>query len=333
MNYEILKRRSKRARSKFRDRRTKFAEARSQKETGYTRWQQELDDTNVAQGALSKAKKVGFEDFEKTESGQILKRFTNKTGVKISDVVNADAGQLRTFSRSYDTAWKEDNSDAWWDWKDTLGAKGKLDFHFKGGGRQAWGDVPGSKDADERMRWTLRKAGYNRDVNYLETTSDGRIQKVTQGRGCNPFAKSYEGRSKDIQEHIENRITDRYSKFKDDQEVLGLLEGVKQNKYGRDEHVTKLKDRKGYKEYEKSFATEKGFFDKEKGESDAWERIFNRRKTMFTSAKTEFDAASSDYATAKQSQRKFERMGLGDPSNLKSKKFKRGKAAAGSYIA
>lgn len=336
MNYEILKRRSKRARSKFRTRRTEFAEAKSQKETGFTRWQQELDETNVAQGVLSKAQEAGLEDFKKTESGQILKRFKDKTGVKIGDVVNADAGQLRTFSRNYDTAWKKDNKDAWWDWKDTVGAKGKLDFHFQGGGKQAWGYAPGSADADRRMRQTLRKAGYDRDVNYLYTTKDGGIEyrrKEFLRSSCNPWKETKERRSGDVREHIENRITDRYSKFKDDQEVMGLLRGVKQNKYGRDEHVTGLKDRKGYKEYEKSFASEKKSFDKEKGESDAWERIFNRRKTLFTSAKTEFDAASSDYATARQSQRRFERMGLGDPSNLKSKKFKRGKAGAGSYIA
>ena len=51
---------------------------------------------------------------------------------------------------------------------------------------------------------------------------------------------------------------------------------------------------------------------------------------MFSSAKTEFDAASSSYASAKQAQRRFERM---EGTPLKPTKFKRGKAGAGSYIA
>ena len=61
-----------------------------------------------------------------------------------------------------------------------------------------------------------------------------------------------------------------------------------------------------------------------------WEKIFGQRKTMFSSAKTEFDAASSTYASAKQAQRRFERM---EGTPLKPTKFKRGKAGAGSYIA
>ena len=328
-NYDILKRRSRRARSKYKLRQTQFTEAKSQKEAGYSRWQQELGETGVAQNVLGEAQKRGLGDFQKTESGQLLKRFTGRTGIDIGRVASADAGQLRTWGRGYQDRYKQNNKD-YDQWQSTIEAKGKLDFHFKGGGKQAWGYVPGSADADRRMRWTLRQAGYDRDVNDLQTTKDGRIERVTQGRGCNPFAKKREGRSADIQQHVESRITDRYSRLKQDQDVIGLLTGKQRGKYGEDKNVWNLQTRKGFKDYQESFAEEQQSFDKEKSESDMWEKIFGQRKTMFSSAKTEFDAASSTYASAKQAQRRFERM---EGTPLKPTKFKRGKAGAGSYIA
>ena len=328
-NYDILKRRSKRARSLYKQRQTQLSHSKSEMSVASDRYQTELGETNVAQKVLGEAQKRGLGDFQKTESGQILKRFTGRTGIDLGRVASADAGQLRTWGRKYQDRYKQNNKD-FDEWQSTIGAKGKLDFHFQGGGKQAWGYTPGSKDADERMRFTLRQAGYDRDVNDLQTTKDGRIERVTQGRGCNPFAKKREGRSADIQQHVESRITDRYSRLKQDQDVIGLLTGSQKGKYGREKNVGNLQTRKGFKDYQKSFATEQQSFDKEKSESDMWEKIFGQRKTMFSSAKTEFDAASSTYASAKQAQRRFERM---EGTPLKPTKFKRGKAGAGSYIA
>lgn len=334
-NYEIIKRRSKRARSRMRGSRQQMGHAKGQMEAGYDRWQQELGETSVAQKVLGEAQQRGLGDFQKTESGQILKRFTGRTGIDLGRVVSTDAGQLRTWGRKYEDRYKRNNKD-YDEWSSTLGAKGRLDFHFQGGGKQAWGYVPGSADADRGMRRTLRKAGYDRNVNDLYTTKGGgiRYEKSNFLTGsCNPWSKKTEDRTGDIQRHVENRITDRYSRLKQDQDVIGILTGVQKGKYGRDQHVGTLESRKGFKDYKQSFASEQQSFDKEKSESDHWSKIYAGRKSMFSSAKTKFDEASSTYATAKQSQRKFERMGLADPSNLKSKKFKRGKAGAGSYIA
>ena len=331
-NYEIIKRRSKRARSRLKGSRQQMGHARGEMEAGYDRWQQELGETNVARGIRAEAAQKGLGVLEGTESGRIMKRFTGRTGISLDRIVSSDTAQKRSWAQKYREGALWDNKD-FQEWRSTLGAKGKLDFHFQGGGKQAWGYVPGSADADRRMRRTLRQAGYNRDVNDLQPTKGGRIEKVTQGRGCNPFAKSYEDRTGDIQSHVENRISERYSRIKQDQDVIGILTGVQKGKYGKDQHVGTLETRKGFKDYKQSFVEEQQSFDKEKSESDHWSRIYAGRKSMFSSAKTKFDESSSTYATAKQSQRKFERMGLADSSNLKSKKFKRGKAGAGSYIA
>jgi len=329
MNYDILKRRSKRARSLYRQRQTQLSHSKSEMTSASDRYQTELGETKVAEGVLGEAQQRGLGDFEKTESGQILKRFTGRTGIKLGKVASANEGQLRTWGRKYQDAYRRNNTN-YDEWSSTLGAKGKLDFHFQGGGKQSWGYQPGSADANRGMRQTLREVGYNRNVNDLVTTKHGTIEKESQGRGCNPFAKSYDNRSDDIRSHIEGRVSDRYSKIQKDQDVVGILTGTKKGKYGRDQNVGNLQTRKGFQDYKKSFASESKSFEKEKSESDMWEKVFGQRKTMFSSAKTEFDEASSTYATAKQAQRRFERM---EGTPLKPSKFKRGKAGAGSYIA
>ena len=334
-NYEIIKRRSKRARSRLKGSRQQMGHARGEMEAGYDRWQQELGETNVAKGIRDEAAQKGLGVFEGTESGRIMKRFTGRTGISLDRIVSSGTAQKRSWAQKYREGALWRNKD-FQEWRDTLGAKGKLDFHFKGGGKQAWGYVPGSADADRRMRRTLRQAGYERNVNYLYTTKGGGIKysksDFLEG-SCNPWSKKEEDRTGDIQGHVERRISDRYSRIKQDQDVIGILTGVQKGKYGKDQHVGTLETRKGFKDYKQSFVEEQQSFDKEKSESDHWSRIYAGRKSMFSSAKTKFDESSSTYATAKQSQRKFERMGLADSSNLKSKKFKRGKAGAGSYIA
>jgi len=332
MNYELLKRRSKRARSLYKQRQTQLSHSKSEMSVASDRYQTELGETNVAQNVLGEAQKRGLGDFQKTESGQILKRFTGRTGIDVGRVASADAGELRTWGRKYQDRYKQNNKD-YDEWQSTIGAKGKLDFHFKGGGKQAWGYVPGSADAHRRMRRTLRQAGYDRNVNDLYTTKGGGIRYEKDEflrTSCNPWKKTKEDRTSDIQSHVENRISDRYSRLKQDQDVIGLLTGMRRGKYGESKHVGNLQTRKGFKDYQKSFAEEQQSFDKEKSESDMWEKIFGQRKTMFSSAKTNFDEASSTYASAKQAQRRFERM---EGTPLKPSKFKRGKAGAGSYIA
>ena len=334
-NYEIIKRRSKRARSRMRGSRQQMGHAKGQMEAGYSRWQQELGETNVARGIRNEAEQKGLGVFEGTESGRIMKRFTGRTGISMDRIISSNYRQRRSWANRYEEGalWDNKNYDQW---RDTLGARYKINFHTQGGGKQAWGYTPGSADAHQGLRHTLSKAGYTRDLNNLYTTKGGRIEyrrKEFLRSSCNPWKETKHDRTYDVKDHIERRITDRHSKIKEDLDVLGLLRGVQKGKYGREQQVGTLETRKGYQDYKQSFAEEQQSFDKEKSESDHWEKIYGSRKSMFSSAKTKFDEASSNYASAKQAQRKFERMGLTDPSNLKSRKFKGGKAGAGSYIA
>jgi len=82
-------------------------------------------------------------------------------------------------------------------------------------------------------------------------------------------------------------------------------------------------------------------FEKEKGEVGTWDEDsqtgtgaladWKKKEGLFTSAKETFETLGADYATLTGRIKKFERLGFGE--EIKSKKFKRAKVGAGSYIA
>jgi len=82
-------------------------------------------------------------------------------------------------------------------------------------------------------------------------------------------------------------------------------------------------------------------FEKEKGEVGTWDEDsqtgtgaladWKKKAGLFTSAKETFETLGADYATLRGRIKKFERLGFGE--EIKSKKFKRAKVGAGSYIA
>ena len=96
----------------------------------------------------------------------------------------------------------------------------------------------------------------------------------------------------------------------------------------------------GYTGPKGKFETAKETYEREEGEYEtAYERLFGKKddekdtgaEGVFTSAKSAFDTLSADYTKLAGRIKKYERLGLLDPT-LRSKSYKRAKVGAGSYL-
>jgi len=96
----------------------------------------------------------------------------------------------------------------------------------------------------------------------------------------------------------------------------------------------------GYTVPKGKFETAKETYEREEGEYEtAYERLFGKKddekdtgaEGVFTSAKSTFDTLSADYTKLAGRIKKYERLGLLDPT-LRSKSYKRAKVGAGSYL-
>ena len=122
------------------------------------------------------------------------------------------------------------------------------------------------------------------------------------------------------------------SGVKKQEDIIGFLTGSQRDAYGREQKASTLFDSEDYKKYTASFRTEQMAFGKEESEARQASMSLDTAKGRFSDAKSKYSELATDFANVASRVRKFERLGLANTDNLKSKRFKKSKAGAGSYL-
>ena len=368
MDLDRLRSRSRLMKKRLSRRRSEAGAALGASQSAFGVYEKEFGEAEVAHGALKTAsekykdvygasKKSALKTFQTTATGQKIESIGKKYGM--SDLSSyADTGGLSSAGGMLRNELRKQTGSGS-KYGQAKYSRGLLDAYFSGK------TLNNEQVPSGLVQRHARNLGY--DTTGI-TFSGGRATKSRQGKKrwmgsllrfqWDPFHKWEEDVTGD---YSKSATTSRLKGLWDTQfgEVskdIGYLTGVTDDFEGKEIHdVSKRWDKTSgdFAKYKTDIETgdvitarsEKksagDIFEKEKGEVGTWDEDsqtgtgaladWKKKEGLFTSAKETFETLGADYATLTGRIKKFERLGFGE--EIKSKKFKRAKVGAGSYIA
>ena len=206
---------------------------------------------------------------------------------------------------------------------------------IRGGGRGG-GRVTGDEDVKDGMHLNPEYTDYLEKIGGVDTSYSDALEGI-YGEGG--YVETETGKESGIYEKAFTSLqTDMGGEFSTALEnykgEVSTLTGEFETKTGG------ITSETGYTEPHGKFLSAKEIFEKEEGEAkSAYEKVYGKEddeedkglEGVFTSAKSAYDTLQADYANLASRVKKYERLGLVDPV-MKSKKYKKTKAGAGSYL-
>ena len=336
MDYQRLIRKRNLARKRMSTQQNVLNMRRSERSTAQSVFDKEFGESTEARGVLDAAMKKSRGSFDATATGKRFKDIAKFLGDENLDITKAgqigrkmreNTGDFTKFSNSgiQKGSARDNYRDVLWSYKNL---KRGID----------------SRRRDLNAEYSVRQLYGNKYSDFY--TEDGRFIKTTKGRHetggygpfkftyWNPFATNTEDKTGEIMAGLDSALQSRFesSGVKKQEDIIGFLTGSQRDAYGREQKASTLFDSEDYKKYTASFRTEQMAFGKEESEARQASMSLDTAKGRFSDAKSKYSELATDFANVASRVRKFERLGLADTDNLKSKRFKKSKAGAGSYL-